>query len=106
MKRVVSVLFAIGVLAGCGNKVNPPSDNGLLTDRMRQACPTLSDEVLASYVAAIDQLRTQQGLGKDDALASWVQGCQSIPPNGNFGGDQGRCVQCLQVLVEEVYGSG
>ncbi len=69
---------------------------------MREACPTLTDEALAGYVAAIDQLRTD-GLNKDDALIAWVQGCESIPPDGNFGGDQAACATCVAVLVEEVY---
>ncbi|MBI3834541.1 MAG: hypothetical protein HY287_09470 [Planctomycetes bacterium] len=103
MKQMVSILFAMVVLAGCGNQANPPSNNGPLTDSMRQACPTLSDEALVSYVTVIDQLRTQDGLSKEDALTSWAKGCQSIPPNGNFGGDQELCVACVTALVEEIY---
>jgi hypothetical protein len=103
VKHGTQVLLGIALLAGCGNAPNNPENADLvLTDRMREACPTLPDEALAGYVAAIEQLQSD-GLSQEDALVAWVQGCDSIPPDGNFGGDQELCAACVSVLVEEVY---
>lgn len=103
MKRIARALLTIALLSGCrSTPTNSGDSDEFLSDRMREACPTLPDEALASYVAAIDQLR-MEGLTEEDALIAWVQGCESIPPDGNFGGNKDLCATCLAALVEEVY---
>lgn len=69
---------------------------------MREACPMLSDELLDAWILAVDGLRG----GFPDmqqAIEQWVAGCENIPPDGNFQGDQDACAACLPVIVEEVY---
>lgn len=102
MKHAGILLSAVSLFPGCGNAPQPSPSDEFFTPRMREACPTLPDEALASYVAAIDTLRGD-GLGEDEALAAWLKGCDSIPPDGNFQGDVAACQSCLQVLVAEVY---
>lgn len=114
MKRMLCLLMVLAFSAlGCnavpastddtnGNMPNEPSS---ITDTMREACPLLTDEVLEGFVFAIASLR-DEGLGEEDALALWVESCESIPPDGNFQGDIEACRACLPVIVAEVYSSG
>jgi len=96
-------LLTITLLSGCRSTPTSSGDaEEFFTDRMREACPTLPDDGLAGYVAAVGQLRTD-GLGEADALVAWMQGCESIPPDGNFQGDAEACKACLSVIVDEVY---
>ena len=113
MKRTLALptllMFAV---MGCGVMPTSPGDTtpiqddtSSITDRMREACPLLTDEVLEAFVLAVASLR-DDGLSEADALVQWVDGCDSIPPDGNFQGDQEACAACLAVIVEEVYGGG
>lgn len=94
--------IALVTLAGCPMAADPVNTPLIATTAMRQACPTLSDDIILAFVEAIDTVRLQ-GINQTDALSSWVQSCEAIPPDGNFGGDQSVCADCLSVLVGEVY---
>ncbi len=63
---------------------------------------SLKNRAFRPYRAA---MRDRQSFNRmpADALEAWVQGCEAIPPDGNFGGDMDACASCLSVLVEEVY---
>ena len=112
MKRTLALptLLTFAVM-GCGvmpttpgdTTPTTPDDTSSITDRMREACPPLTDEVLEAFVLAVVSLR-DDGLSEANALAQWVDGCDSIPPDGNFQGDQDGCATCLTVVVEELYG--
>ena len=114
MKRTLAfpTLLALAVM-GCGEMPTTPGDTtpttpddtSSITDSMREACPLLTDEVLGAFVLAVRSLRND-GLSEVDASVQWVDGCDSIPPDGNFQGDQEACAACLTVIVEEVYGTG
>ena len=69
---------------------------------MREACPMLSDELLEAWIFAVNGLREELP-DAEQAIAQWVAGCENIPPDGNFQGDQDACAACLTVLVEELY---
>jgi hypothetical protein len=73
-----------------------------ITTAMRGACPMLTDEVLDGFLLAVDGLK-DGGLSEDDALTQWVDGCDSIPEDGNFQGDVEACRTCLPAIVEAVY---
>jgi len=98
--RVLAVVVA--GIAGCVPVFNAPDAGTGVTDRMREACPMLTDEVLEAFVLAVSGLR-DDGLSQPDALVQWVEGCQNIPPDGNFQGDIGACEECMPVIVEDVY---
>ena len=114
MKRTLALptLLAFAVI-GCGampttpcdTTPTTPDDTSSVTDQMREACPLLTDEVLEAFVLAVASLR-DDGLSEVDALVQWVEGCESIPPDGNFQGDQEACATCLTVIVEDVYSAG
>jgi hypothetical protein len=72
---------------------------------MREACPMLSDELLEAWILAVDGLR-EDIPDAEQAIAQWVAGCENIPPDGNFQGDQDACAACLTVVVEELYEVG
>jgi hypothetical protein len=62
----------------------------------------LSDEVLEAWILAVDGLRDALP-DVEQATQEWVAGCENIPPDGNFQGDQDACAACLTVIVEELY---
>ena len=102
MRGLSVILSFVLVPAGCGS-VSQPSDGGSqVTDRMREACPMLSDELLDAWILAVDGLREDLP-DAEQAIAQWVAGCENIPPDGNFQGDQDACAACLTVIVEELY---
>ena len=113
MKRTLSISSMLAFAAlGCNalpttsdDTTSPPDDTLSITDSMREACPLLTDEVLEGFVFAIAEIR-DGGLGEEDALALWVESCESIPPDGNFQGDIEACRACLPIIVAEVYSSG
>ena len=100
-----SVLLPIAAMilacTGCPSMA-PPADDGGVTQAMRDACPLLTDEVLEGFLLAISELG-DDGLSEEDALVQWAEGCESIPPDGNFQGDVEACRACLPVLVQAVY---
>jgi hypothetical protein len=102
MMNVFRTVFLLVLIGGCVPPTPVPSPDSGVTAAMRAACPQLSDEVLEGFVLAVEGLRAN-GLGEEDALQQWVDGCESIPPDGNFSGDQEACADCLRVIVLEVY---
>lgn len=99
--------MAGGILGciGCRAMVPASQSDDAITPRMREACPMLTDEVLEGFVLAVSGLRAN-GLSEADALQQWVEGCDGIPPDGNFQGDVEACRVCLPVIVEAVYADG
>ncbi len=93
------------VFIGCRAMAPAAQPDSETTDRMREACPMLTDEVLDGFVLAVSGLR-DNGLSEAEALQQWVEGCDRIPPDGNFEGDVEACRACLPVIVEAVYGDG
>lgn len=102
MGRLTAVLSIALVSAGCGSVSQPPDDGPQVTDRMREACPMLSDGLLEAWILAVDGLREDLP-DVEQAIGQWVAGCENIPPDGNFQGDVQACRECLPVIVEEVY---
>lgn len=97
--------LAVGAFLACTgcNAMSPPADDGTtVTQPMRDACPMLTDEVIEGFILAISGLR-DNGLGEQDALREWVDGCNNIPPDGNFRGDVEACRKCMPAVVNEVY---
>lgn len=114
MKRTLILsAWLISTAAGCGAMLTTPGDTtpttpddtSAITDSMRDACPILSDDVLEAFIIAVTALR-DNGLTESDALVQWVQGCDNIPPDGNFEGDKDACAACLSVIVEDLYENG
>lgn len=103
VKRVLLLCTLVGTsLAGC-TAVNPDPTGGTeVTQELRDACPTLTDEVIEGFIVAIVGLQ-ERDLSEADALTQWVDGCENIPPDGNFQGNVEACQSCLPVIVEHVY---
>lgn len=100
MLRMAAV--AIVCFGGCAMPSAHGTSNGEVTQQMRDACPMLSDEVIEGFIAGMEGLR-DNGLSEADALELWVDGCEDIPPDGNFQGDIEACRACLPVILEGVY---
>ncbi|UCE62135.1 MAG: hypothetical protein JSU63_10575 [Phycisphaerales bacterium] len=102
MCRLTAVLSLTLTAAGCGLNSRAPASDLQVTDSMREACPMLSDELLEAWILAVDGLREDLP-DAEHAIAEWVAGCENVPPDGNFQGDQEACAACLTVIVEELY---
>jgi len=101
LRTGVTVVISLALI-GCPSMEAPAVEEIGVTQRMRDACPVLTDEVLEAFILAVSSLR-DEGLSESDATAQWVDGCASIPPDGSFQGDQEACRTCMPVIVDEVY---
>jgi hypothetical protein len=102
MRKIHPVLLVLIALVPACTPLPVPSPTMEITDEMRQACPMLTDEVLDAFIVAISGLR-DDGLSESDALVQWVEGCDNIPEDGNFGGDVEACQNCMPAIVIGVY---
>ena len=103
LKHVLLICSVVGAsLAGCTAVNTDPADDIEVTQELREACPTLTDEVIEAFIVAVAGLQ-ERDLSEADATQQWVDGCENIPPDGNFQGDVEACRSCLPVIVEHVY---
>ena len=96
------LLTLVIIISGCPMAMDQTAEPPTVTATMRDACPILNDPIIQAFLDAINAV-SLEGIGRDEALTAWVQSCEAIPPDGNFGGDQAACVDCLSVLVDEAY---
>jgi hypothetical protein len=101
-KSIAFLVATIAASGGCNTMPAPSLADPGVTQEMRDACPMLTDEVLEAFILAVSGLRNN-GLNRDDALLEWVDGCDNIPPDGNFQGDVEACRACMPVIVDVVY---
>ena len=104
-KKELVLLVTSFLLAGGCTPIAPDQSAEIgVTQQLRDVCPTLSDEVIEGFIIAISGLRDRDdGLNEADAAQQLVDGCENIPPDGNFQGDIESCRSCLPVIVDHVY---
>ncbi len=105
MPRKVLLLKALRVTAplvwaltafGCSGGIAPQGSDGrlLVTDRLRTACPGVTDGEIDSLIVLMEDLRVL-GSTRDRQLDLAFEDCEEIAP---------PCLTCNIVIIDQVYG--
>lgn len=91
-------LFLLAWLAAGCVPIAPPADRLAVTDALRFACPTLSDPLIRSLVAATEQDRIA-GYTRHELLAGTPEACIQADSAAGFE----RCLACAEAVIDQVY---
>jgi len=109
MHRPILALLSLLTVLGCGADPlqqaaqQTPDDRLAVNDRLRTACPYMTDLNIEAALIAYEQDRLS-GLPKADAIAAVIDACSQLVGVPDAAATWSECQTCGIVVIDQVYG--